>query len=527
MTPVDQKQQSKNKTIAIVGRPNVGKSTLFNRLMGRMTKAITHNTPGVTRDRQYGIKTFEDQRGRPLNAIMVDTGGLFAEELNQEKNNQRVFDDIKKVRKKSHYYPGQDEFYFYIAKEAIKGIDEADLILLVVDGLEGLTPYDESLVSLIREKKKDFWLIVNKMESEKNLQEGRHLEFFQTGINEEQMIPISAAHGRGIFDLEYNIGKYLRSFIKVDPLLEEGELSEDDKTEESQEDFWGKLAIIGAPNSGKSTLMNRLLKKDRSLVSPLPGTTVDPVTDYFELFLDDEEGGAKLKKIQIVDTAGIRKQSAIKKALESESVFRSLRSMTDADVILHVVDIEKGLTHQDRRLIDIATEKGKSLILILNKIDLVPEFKSDRKKLFNYIEEVKKGMPFNLSIFPLSAKDGDFIKLLKKMIGKTVNLRKNKIPTGKLNTCIQELVKRNQVMLKGSSRAVPFKIKYATILKMEPPTILLFCNRGRDIPTHYRRFLTNGIKEYFNLKNTPVHLIFRTIDSAKEKRATMKKEKVH
>lgn len=168
----------KNKTIAIVGRPNVGKSTLFNRLMGKMTKAITHNTPGVTRDRQYGILTYEDQRGRPLNAIMVDTGGLFADELDLENDNKRMFEDAKKVKKKSHYYPGQDEFYYYIAKEAVKGIDESDLVMLVVDGIEGMTPHDLSLANLIREKKKQFWVVVNKMESEKAEDEGRHLEFF-------------------------------------------------------------------------------------------------------------------------------------------------------------------------------------------------------------------------------------------------------------------------------------------------------------------------------------------------------------
>ena len=467
--------------ISIIGRPNVGKSSLFNRLMRSAHKIITYDTPGVTRDRHYGICHFDELAEQPaVDAVLVDTGGFYPE---------KVEDDNK-----------LDKFLNIMAEHAKIAIGESDLVLLVVDVREGVVPFDRQIADYIRTQHKKMFLLVNKFDSSK--QRGTEAEFFSLGV--EELFPVSAAHDFGITHLRERLQKEILAQNDDKKKLQDGVAPRGDVV--------ASIALIGAPNVGKSTLLNQLLGSTRALVSDIPGTTVDPIEGYFDLYFGKEVGLLKSgdennywRSIRIVDTAGIRRKKQISNFVESQSVFRSLNAINEADIVVYLADACKGIGHQDRRLLDIALEKGKSLIVCLNKVDLV------KNKSKEWLQDMRDEIPWLsfCDLIPISAKFNQHINGLKTALKKTVLVRHKEISTSALNSCVRELVERNPVIIKGGGSR-PLKIKYVSMVKRNPPTFIMFSNRAHGVPENYRRYLQNNLRESFGLYNTPVHLIFRT-----------------
>ena len=528
--------------ISLIGRPNVGKSSVFNRLMNKSTKAIAHDMPGVTRDRHYGHFSFdvfdESENQFAPEGVLIDTGGFYPEgvELNDDSKNT-------------------DHFFNLMTHHAELAIDESDLVLMVCDIREGALPYDESIANYIRSKQKNFFVLLNKYD-------GTHLEdeiaqFYSLGIEEGQIFPVSASHGLGFEFLKTRINEealYSVTSGTDEIALQRGIIP--------REKVISKIAIVGSPNAGKSTLLNALVGEERALVSDIAGTTVDPIEAYFDIYFGhevdeydplkyvaknkiqtieeaiegellntepenkdneceqvenkEEKRGSYWRSVQVIDTAGIRKQRMVKELVESQSVFRALRSISECDMVIHLVDVTKGIGHQDRRLIDIATEKGKSVIVCLNKFDLIQEELKDEKKRKEWLLDIRAKIPWlnHCDVIVLSAKYKKHLKNLKSSIKKTIKIRNKKISTGELNRAIFELVEKNPIGL-GGKGAKRLKVKYSSIVKMDPPTVLMFSNRSQNIPENYRRYLKNGLRDYFMLDNTPIHLIFRSGDEKK------------
>lgn len=580
-------EKQRSCVVSLIGRPNVGKSSIYNRLMRKAFKTMTFDQPGVTRDRHYGIATmFDEKEQNPEDIILVDTGGFYPEKV----------DEPKHLGKKKTAEP----FFNIMADHARLAIEESDLILFVVDVREGLLPFDKSIADYIRTTKKPMWLLVNKFDSD--TQWGTEADFYELGLSEEQFHIISAEHGRGLNEIREKLHGFSTSFKKS--------VSEDQEVQvgvKPAHDVVANIALIGAPNAGKSTLLNQLVGAQRALVSDVAGTTVDPIEGYFDLFFGDEakfitsyanefrksntdllteftdfedEFGQKemiaynempeemkftddddtdetlkvdgeledndlysvedmevaleaqdstvdeeevnevleddsefdpYRSIKIVDTAGIRKQSHVKGFIEEQSVYRSLKAISESDVVVYMIDATKGITHQDRRLCDIAIEKGKSIIICLNKVDLIPEIMQDPVKKREWLLDLRATIPWlgYCELLTISAKRGRYLRSFRNSLRKTILIRKEKVGTSKLNKVITALVNRHPVVLQ-KAKGVRFKVKYASMLKSSPPTFLLFTNKSKGIPENYRRYLKNGIRSEFKFVNTPVHLIFRT-----------------
>lgn len=629
-----QNSYRRSMVISLIGRPNVGKSTIFNRLMKKAHKAITFDKPGVTRDRHYGIASFaEVAHVKSVEAILVDTGGFYPERI--EENVPKKRDQI------------MNKFFNIMTEQAKTAIQESDLILFVVDSREGVLPYDEVIADYIRKVRKPFWVLVNKYDTDK--QEGEELEFYSLGIGEEEMFKLSAEHGLGLLDLKTRLHKEILKFENQQH--QEASLLEKGVT--PREKVVARLSLIGAPNAGKSTLLNLLLGSKRALVSDIPGTTVDPIEGFFDLFFgkqaqeldqdivfaktdsllfqqyedfrannpdvyqslalsynleeegtkgtpiydeedylsdetplyvdednsdeeidldrvlsdeelekydnevyenifsedleeaeevsfsDDEEEysdseememadetsedftaevsekekstGSQWRSLHLVDTAGIRRQKAVEGFIEQQSVYRSLRCITESDIIIFMIDATVGISHQDRRLLDISLEKGKSVIVCLNKIDLLKEKLVDEKAKKEWIMDLRDTVPwlYYCDLIPISAKYGRHIGQLKEVIKKTILIRNRSIGTGVLNRYVYQLVENHPVAIKNSG-GKRFKVKYASMLKSSPPTFLFFTNLSKGIPDNYQNYLKNGLRKEFALDNTPIHLIFRT-----------------
>ena len=598
----------RSMVVSIIGRPNVGKSTIFNRLMKKQYLAMTHDQPGVTRDRHYGIMKLDELYEGKLaeeEIILVDTGGFYPDKIEidpKKKNNV-------------------DPFFNIMADHAKIAINESDLVLFVVDVREGLLPFDKGICDYIRSVKKPFWLLLNKFDSEK--QEGEQYDFYNLGLGDEDMHRLSAEHNRGFNDLREKLMVELKKFEKTAEIKEAKEDEHLQNGVKPRNDVVASVAIIGAPNAGKSTLLNCLVGAQRALVSEIAGTTVDPIEGYVDLyfgpdidilssqdnafrkdntkifeemkkfaqsgdidldnpdeedltenekkiyiefgeteefkgFAEEEEetrGGKdfnfdesntgddyfsetqilseieknwnapeekpehlehaqhvnRWRSIKLVDTAGIRKAKLVDGFIETQSVYRSLRAISETDVVLFMIDATLGITHQDRRLIDIALEKGKSLIVCLNKIDLLREIFADAKKKKEWTQNLRDQVPWLgfCQLVTISAQKNRNINYLREAIKRTIVIRNRKIPTGALNRCLSTLTEKNPVIVKRTSGA-RFKIKYASMLKSSPPTFLIFSNKSQGIPDNYRRYLVNGLRNEFDLTNTPVHLIFRT-----------------
>jgi len=262
-------QYHRTMVVSLIGRPNVGKSSIFNRLMRKAHKAITHDKPGVTRDRHYGIATFEELANtRSVETILVDTGGFYPTKI--EENVPKKYDQV------------MNKFFNIMTEQARIAIKESDLILFVVDSREGVLPFDQTIADYIRTQKKEFWVLVNKYDTDK--QEGEELEFYQLGIGEEELFKVSAEHGLGLLDLKQALHKKVIEFEEK----EKDEMSQLQKGVTPREKVASRLALIGAPNAGKSTMLNLLLGSERALVSDIAGTTVDPIEGFFDIFFGKE-----------------------------------------------------------------------------------------------------------------------------------------------------------------------------------------------------------------------------------------------
>lgn len=432
-----------------MGRPNVGKSTLFNRLVGKV-KAIVHDQPGVTRDWQIAKGRIAD-----LHFNLIDTPGLEGFET------QDLKDQIQ---------------------EQTQGvIRKADIILFMIDGREGLLPVDEVLASWARQSGKPVILLCNKTEGFKG-DEGFY-DSHRLGLGEP--IPLSAAHGQGLNEL-------YEALSPLVPLL--AETFEDDDTEPEDANKPVRLAILGRPNVGKSTLINSLIHEDRLLTSDQPGVTRDSIEIPWSF-----EGQA----ITLLDTAGIRKKARIHDSLESASIKHSFEAVKYAQVVILVLDALSPLDKQDLILASHVIEEGRCLVLALNKWDQADasQLKGIEESLHHLLSQVK-GIP----LIPISALYG---KHLNKLIKSTLQLYatwNKRVPTAKLNIFLEEAVSRHPPKFSGPGR---IRLKYMTQIKTRPPTFALFASKPTELPESYIRYLVDGIRQEFDLWGVPVRMFLK------------------
>jgi GTPase len=462
-----------NPLVAIVGRPNVGKSTFFNRMLGERV-AIVEDMPGTTRDRIYGDT---DWNGREF--TLIDTGGL---ELGSEIPVGQVGLDGQ---------PG--DIMKRVQAQAKLAIEEADVIVFMVDAQAGITAADEEVADLLRRTQKSVVLAVNKADNAKLRQDA--VEFYTLGIGEP--ITLSSTQGTGTGDLLDLI---------VDALPPEEERSEDEEDEEIT-----RIAIVGRPNVGKSSLLNAILGFQRTIVSDVPGTTRDAIDTEFEY---------KDKKLVLIDTAGIRRRGRVGPGVEKYSVLRASRAIDRSDVALLLIDASEGLAAQDTHIAGEIQEKAKGVVVIVNKWDLAQaQRREEREGIFpnpddeiesaeryrKIIAEGLKFIPYAPIVFA-SAKTGYHVQSLFDIILNIAEMRYLRVPTSRLNEVVQEAIRRhNPTIFKGKV----MKIYYATQTRVNPPTFVFFVNDPQALHFSYERYLENQLRYAFSFKGTGIRLQFR------------------
>jgi GTP-binding protein len=442
----------KRLIVAIVGRPNVGKSTLFNRLIGER-KAIVDDFPGVTRDRNYSEAEWSGRR-----YLLVDTGGL------ESGAGAKLAENVQ--------------------AQSRLAVAEADAVIFLFDGKGGLNPLDREAVSGLRKANKPVFFAVNKLDSRQRAD--NLYEFYALGI--DNLYSISAEHGLGISDL-------LDDVVRQFPPNTESDEDEDVGTREEYVEPL-RVAVIGRPNVGKSTLINRLLGFERSVVDSQPGTTRDSVDSPFDLL-----GEA----CTLVDTAGIRRKARIDDRIERFSVNRSLRAVDRGDLILHIIDGPEGVTDQDAQILRYTVQRGKALLLAVNKWDLVSKNNGDLGK---YRDEVKYQLPF-LEFAPIvfiSAATGYGVRKLLETAVLAVKAYRRKVPTSAVNQALQKIVRAHAAPL---LRGKPVKFYYATQTGTRPPTFTLFVNLPRAVSESYQKYLTHQLRQRLELGHAPIRLILR------------------
>lgn len=427
--------------VAIVGRPNVGKSTFFNKVAGRKI-SITEDKPGVTRDRLYADAEW---RGRAFS--MVDTGGI----------------ELK----------SQDTMWREIKKQAEVAIDTAHVILFFVDGKEGLTASDYDVADMLRRSKKPVILVVNKID---DYSEDKLFEFYSLGLGEPYAV--SSEHGTGLGDLLDEVVSY---FEKIS--------AEDDNSI--------KIAVVGKPNAGKSSLVNRLLGFDRSIVTDIAGTTRDAIDTRFTA----PDGG----EYTIIDTAGIRKKSRVEDDIEYYSVMRAFDAVRRADVCILVVDSTEGLTEQDTKIIGYVHEQGKPSVVVMNKWDLIEKDTNTINEFQAKLKEDLKFMDYFRSLY-VSAKTGQRTDKILAAVKEVYANSKRRIQTGVLNDVISSAVRANEPPSYNGRR---LKIYYSTQVAEAPPVFAIFVNDGRLLHFSYERFLENTLRSAFDFSGTPIKIVTR------------------
>ena len=432
----------KDKIIAIVGRPNVGKSTLVNRIVGAR-KSIVDDIPGVTRDRIYFDATWQGK-----DFVIIDTGGI-------------ITDD-------------DDEFVNNILSQAKLAVDEADTIIFLVDAKSGLSPYDYDIANILRKSKKDILLVANKVDS--NLQKDDLSEFYELGFGAAH--PLSALHGCG------GVGDLLDIIVK--------DIEPKKNPEDEQEVI--KIAIVGKPNAGKSSILNNLLNEQRAIVSDVSGTTRDSINSRITY---------QNQEYILVDTAGIRKKSKVDYGVEAFAVDRAIRAIREADVALLVIDCVEGLTDQDKKIAQIAQEAGCGLILAFNKWDLKKGVQTHL-----YEKDVDSDAPFlNFAkkLF-VSAKTGQRLNQIFDTAREVAFERAKRISTGLLNKVVNEAFALNPpVAIKGKM----LRVYYTTQPKTKPPTFVLFINNKDLVKDSYKRYLLKKLRDAFGFFGTPIRISFR------------------
>ena len=430
--------------VAIIGRANVGKSTLFNKII-RKRAAIVNDTPGVTRDRMFSRAEWF---GKPF--MVIDTGGI----------------DLD----------AGDEIELQVKEQAEIAIAEADFILFVGDGQQGLTPQDQEVIAKVRTSGKPLYVLVNKVDDPKH--EILVHDFMQMGV--ENTFALSAEHGVGI---ETMLEQLVKEFPDAEE--EEGEGAADGI----------RIAVIGKPNVGKSSLINKLLNTDRCIVSEIPGTTRDAVDT--SVAIDDKE-------FILMDTAGIRRKGKTTRLLDKYSVIMALKALEKCDIAVLVLDGESGVSEQDATIAGYAFEGGRGCVLVVNKCDLLGR----KKEVFEGIEErVRDKLQF-LDFAPvlfISAKTGFGLKRFFPEVERVYLEYSKRVPTGKLNDCFARAIEKNPF---SSYRGKFIKLFYSTQVKSCPPTFQCFVNYPEGIHFSYRRYLTNSLRQTFGFSGTPLRLKF-------------------
>jgi GTP-binding protein len=437
--------------IAIVGRPNVGKSTLFNRLVGRRL-ALVDNTPGVTRDRRTG----EGSLGG-LAFTLIDTAGL---------------DDAASASLEGR-----------MRRQTESAIDEADLCLFMVDAREGITPIDRHFAQLVRRKGKPVILLANKAEAKRGAD--RVQEAYELGLGEP--IAISAEHGEGLDALYDAIASHAPK--------SEGEAGDDAGAEESADPERPlRLAIIGRPNAGKSTLVNALLGEERMLTGPEAGITRDAIASDWSF-----QG----RKIRLWDTAGLRKKARVQDRLEKLSVADALRAIRFSEVVILVIDAETPFEKQDLQIADLVEREGRALVIAVNKWDVVENKQSRLRELERDLEESLpqlRGVP----MIAVSALRRQNLDRLMQAVLAAYDIWNRRIPTAALNRWLPEMIERHPPPAPGG-----IKLRYMTQTNARPPTFVVFCSNTRELPEAYVRYLVNGLREAFGFLGTPIRIVLR------------------
>lgn len=437
--------------VAIVGRPNVGKSTLFNRLIGQR-EAIVEDTPGVTRDRIYGLCEWNGIR-----FLVIDTGG---------------------------FIPGsENDMERAIREQAMIAIEEADTVIFITDGRDGVTPFDNDIAKILRTTNKKVTLLVNKCDN--TIQDNYSHEFYALGLGEP--FPISALNGHNTGDFLDEVVKDLKDF---DP---------------DEEDARLKIAIVGRPNVGKSSITNALTGKERSIVTNIPGTTRDSVDSVIKYYGED---------IVLIDTAGLRKRSQVKENIEMYSMLRTSRAIERCDIAVVVIDAERGMEDQDKKIINQINDARKGILIVINKWDLIEK---DTKTTDEWTKKIKEDMK-TFDYVPVQ-----FISALtKQRINKIIEMSKEihqrrlcRIKTSELNEKMLQQLDRTPP---PSVRGYDLRINYITQVGVEPPVFAFFCNHPQLIPESYKRFIERAMRRTFDFSGTPISFIFRKKNTSWEDR---------
>jgi GTPase len=429
--------------VAMVGRPNVGKSTLFNKIAGKRI-SIVENIPGVTRDRVYA-----EAEWLRHNFTIIDTGGI------EPQSDDIIFSQMR--------------------RQAQIAIDTANVIVFIVDGKEGLTGADAEVAQMLRKSKKPIVLVVNKVDSLK--EEDNAFEFYNLGIGDP--VTISATQALGLGDMLDRVVSYFP-----------------DESSAEEDDEYIKIAMIGKPNVGKSSLINKLLGEERVIVSDIPGTTRDAIDSV----LETEEG-----KFLLIDTAGLRRKSKIKEELERYSAIRTLAAIERANVCILMIDATDGISEQDEKIIGYAHELGKAIMVIVNKWDLIEK---DDKTMENF----KKTLQYNLSFIDyapyifISAKTGQRVHKVLDVAMECYKNYSKRISTGLLNEVINKAVLMKEPPIVGLKR---LKIYYATQVDAKPPLFIFFINDYQTVHFSYERYLVNQLRDNFDFKGTGIKIQFR------------------
>jgi GTP-binding protein len=435
--------------ISIVGRPNVGKSTLFNRLIG-YRKAITEDTPGVTRDRNYG-----DFEYAGIHFRIVDTGG---------------------------FEPTKEEGYFPLMRQQIvTSLEESSMIIFVLDGKDGLLPQDMEISQGLRKYSKPLFYVVNKVDSTKR--EELASEFYALGV--EKLYPVSSLHGLGIDELLEDL---VRLFRNADTGFETS-------PDTFPETGGIRIAFVGKPNTGKSSITNQLLGSERTIVSDIPGTTRDSI-DSKIMFRDRE--------LTLIDTAGLRRKSRIEIKVEGYSVSSALKTIERSDVVNLIIDANEGVSHQDGGIVHTIVTRGKGLCVVVNKWDLVEK----KMKIEEYRKMVYERVPhtnFAPVVFT-SAKTGNNLKKILETDLRIYGQLNKRIRTPILNKALEELLQRQSLSYQRGKR---INILYVNQVKTMPPTFVFFTNFPELVPEHYRRYLENSLREKYGFIGAPIRLLFR------------------
>ena len=430
--------------VAIIGRPNVGKSTFFNYIVGSRI-SIVEDTPGVTRDRIYGESNW---RGR--NFTLIDTGGI------EPENNDVILTQMR--------------------LQANIAIDIADVIIFLTDVRQGVTAADEEIAVMLKKSKKPVILVCNKVDSFQKFETDIY-EFYKLGMGDP--MPVSASNAQGIGDVLDEIYEKLPK-----------EVDEDEFDERI------KVAVIGKPNVGKSSLVNKILGENRNIVSDIAGTTRDAIDSYFE----NENG-----KYLFIDTAGIRRKNKVTEKIEKYSVLRSLFAIERADVCLMLIDANEGVTEQDAKIAGEAHEAGKGIIIVVNKWD---EYEKDTGTLEKYKKAIYEKLSY-LSYAPIifiSAKTGQRVDKLFEMINDVNSQSSKRVTTSQLNQVINEAI---AIVQPPSDKGKKLKIFYGTQASIKPPTFVIFVNSKELFHFSYERYLVNQIRKEFGLEGTPIRIIVR------------------